>query len=143
LPKLNNITYTPPIPVVTLKRAYSDDKQQLGDLSIDGFKCKTMELSYKNNAKNISAIPKGIYTCKWTFSPRFMRYTYEVMKVPNRTGIRIHSVSWFYSLQGCIGLGKSYGDLNGDKHADLIDSRKTIAEFEKFMNKKDFILEII
>lgn len=107
------------------------------------FTAKTMELSFKGNQRNISAIPKGKYTCKWTFSPKFMRYTYEVLNVPNRSGIRIHSASWFSSLQGCIALGSHFTDLNKDAHADLANSRDTIKAFEQFMNGKDFILEII
>jgi hypothetical protein len=143
LPQLNNITYIPPMPVVVLKRGHSDDKQQLGDLTTKGFTAKTMELSYKNNAKNISAIPKGTYTCKWTFSPRFMRYTYEVLNVPNRTGIRFHEGNYFFQINGCVMLGTHFTDLNKDRHADLANSRKTIKAFEQHMGKKDFILQII
>ena len=142
LPKLNNITYTPPIPVVTLKRAYSDDKQQLGDLSIDGFKCKTLELKYRDNQKNISSIPKGIYTCKRRFSIKF-GWVYEVQNVKGRSGILIHSGNTFFDIQGCILLGDSFGDINKDKHADILNSTKTVKAFETFMQKKDFILEII
>lgn len=134
---------TPILPVVTLKRAYSDDKQQLGDLYTDGFKCKTLELSWKNNATNISCIPKGKYKATYTWSWKFMKYTYEILNVPNRTGIRIHSGNYFFQIQGCILAGDSYGDLNQDRHADILNSTKTVQAFEQFMGKKDFILEII
>lgn len=132
----------PALPVVTLKRAYGDDKQQLGDLYIDGFKCKTLELSWKDNQKNISSIPKGTYTCKRRFSIKF-GWVYEVQNVKGRTGILIHSGNTFFDIQGCILLGDSYGDLNKDKHADILNSTKTIKAFETFMQKKDFLLEII
>lgn len=133
---------TPIIPVVTLKRAYSDDKQQLGDLYIDGFKCKTLELSWKDNKRNISCIPKGRYNVKRKFSPKF-GHVYEVQNVPNRTAIYLHAGNTFFDIKGCILLGDMFGDVNKDKHADILNSKKTVKAFEQFMNGKDFILEII
>jgi len=132
----------PILPKVVLKRAYSDDKQQLGDLITDGFRCKTLELKYRDNQKNISSIPKGTYTCKRRFSIKF-GWVYEVQNVKGRTGILIHSGNTFFDIQGCILLGDSFGDLNKDKHADILNSTKTVKAFETFMQKKDFILEII
>lgn len=141
LPQLQSIKYDL-LPRVTLTRGYGDDKQQLGDLFIQGFRCKTMELSWKDNKQNISAIPKGEYEVVWTFSSRFMRYTYEVLNVPNRSGIRIHTGNYFFQIQGCILLGDSYGDLNKDKHADIRNSTKTLKAFEDFMSRKPFKLII-
>jgi len=142
LPQLKAIKYES-IKTVTLKRGYANANQQLGDLSTYGFACKTLELPWKNNQKNISCIPKGKYTVKWTFSPKFLRYTYEIMNVPNRSGVRLHKGNYFYQVQGCILLGDSYGDLNKDTSADILNSTITIEKFENFMQNKDFILEII
>ncbi|MCF7843895.1 DUF5675 family protein [Candidatus Gracilibacteria bacterium] len=142
LPQLNAIKYDSDIPVVVLKRAYSDSNQQLGDIIADGFTCKTLERAWKDNAKNISCIPKGRYECRWTFSPRFMKYTYEVMNVPNRSGIRFHGANMFFQLNGCIALGTHYGDLNHDKSADIFNSQTTINRFNAVMGKKPFILDI-
>jgi len=132
----------PILPVVTLKRAYSDDKQQLGDLIADGFKCKTLELSWKDNKQNISCIPKGRYNVKRKFSLKFGN-VYEVQNVPNRGGIYIHNGNTFFDIQGCILLGDMFGDVNKDKHADILNSTKTVKAFQTFMGGKDFILEII
>lgn len=141
IPKLQAIKYDT-MPSVTLKRAYNNDFQQLGDLSIGSFNCKTLERPWRNNQANISCIPTGTYQVKYTFSWKFMKYTYEILNVPDRKGIRIHSGNYFFDIEGCIILGAKYGDLNHDSSADILESSKTIAEFEKYMGKKDFILTI-
>lgn len=141
LPKLLSVKYDT-LPVVYLKRGYGDDKQQLGDLIAPTYKCKTMELSWKDNKSNISCIPTGEYICEWTFSPKFLKKTYEVKNVPKRSGIRIHPANYFFALNGCIALGDSYGDLNKDRHADILNSTKTLKAFEQSMGYKPFKLII-
>lgn len=102
------------------------------------FQCKTLEL--------LKCIPKGIYDVKWTFSPRFMKFTYELQNVKGWTGIRIHSGNYAWGKQvdteGCILLGELFQDVNKDGVADIINSRKTIEAFERFMGKKSFKLLI-
>lgn len=140
LPFLERLNGKPTNTLVTLKRFSDDGVQALGDLSYGSFNCKTLERPWKNNQSNISCIPKGVYEVKWTFSPRFMKYTYEIIGVQNRTGIRIHTANWWSQLNGCIALGDSFGNLNHDKQADLLNSKKTLAQFEQVMNKKSFTL---
>lgn len=128
--------------IVTITRKSDNGVETLGDLETDGFKCKTLELSYQGNLPNISCIPKGIYQCKYTFSLKFMKYTYEVQAVPKRSGIRIHSGNYFFDIQGCILLGTGYANLNNDKETDIVNSRKTITEFENILKKQPFTLII-
>lgn len=133
----------PPKIKVKITRQYSAETQILGDLTMPGFECKTLELPNKNNLPNISCIPKGIYNCRWTFSWKFLRYTYEVTDVIGRSGIRFHPANFFFDLKGCIALGDKYGDLNRDAWADLINSKITVAKFEQLLNKKSFQLTIL
>ena len=88
------------VPVVTLTRTEDDGVQTLGRLEYGSFVCNTLELAWKNNQRNISSIPKGTYDVKWTFSPKFMKYTYEIQGVPNRSGIRMHTGNYFTQIQG-------------------------------------------
>lgn len=147
-PFLERLNGKPTNTLVTLKRFSDDGKQALGDLSYGSFNCKTLERPWKNNQSNISCIPTGVYECKYTFSPRLLKYTYEILNVPNRTGIRLHSGNYAFKLNGkpdiygCILLGNGYNDINGDSVKDIINSRVTISLFEKCMNKKPFTLII-
>jgi hypothetical protein len=137
---------------VTLKRFSDDTKQTLGVLSFikdDGqlFVCKTLELPWKNNQSNVSCIPAGSYTCKYTRSNRMSKpghdvFTYEVLSVPDRAGIRIHSANFFSQLLGCIALGDAHQDINNDNEQDVIHSGVTIASFENILQKQDFKLVV-
>lgn len=129
-------------PRVPLTRLYDWGDETVGKLEYRTFTCNTLERGYKENKQNISAIPKGEYRCKWTFSPKFMKYTYEVQGVPNRSGIRIHSASFWSDLLGCIALGKGYANLNTDGKPDLLNSRATVKSFEDLMGRKEFLLVI-
>lgn len=139
---LVNSEVTPTIPVVTLTRQSDDGIQTLGELRIGSFSCKTLERPWKYNMKNISCIPKGTYRVKYTFSPKFLKYTYEILNVPQRSGIRIHSANYFFDLLGCIALGDSYSDINKDGKLDILNSRKTVKNFEDLLQRKEFILII-
>lgn len=130
------------MPTVTLTRNQDDGVQTLGEMSYGNFKCNTLELAWKNNQRNISSIPKGEYDVKWTFSPKFMKYTYEVQGVPNRSGIRLHIGNFFNQIQGCILLGNGYRDVNNDKRLDIINSTVTLKAFEEHLNRKPFKLII-
>lgn len=136
---------------VDLQRFYFDDKQTLGTWTVpdkDIFVCKTLEPAWKHNKTNVSCIPEGKYRCRWTLSPRMTRehgkdvYTYEVLDVPQRAGIRIHSANYYKELLGCIALGDAHKDINADGELDLIHSGKTMEKFVSLMNKEDFMLNI-
>lgn len=138
--------------MVILHRFTDDGKQTLGTLTVQNtkelFVCKTLELGWHDNESNISCIPTGEYTCKWTRSNRLSTaaghdvFTYEVLNVPNRAGIRIHSANYFNQLLGCIALGDAHKDINSDGHLDVLHSGATVAKFAEFMSYQEFKLLI-
>lgn len=131
---------------VFVKRIFSTDFQSLGILYTVSnrqlFVAKTLELPDKDNAQKISCIPTGIYTCKYTLSAHFNKHTYEVLNVPGRAGIRIHSANMASQLLGCIALGSALKDINNDGHQDIIHSGDTMHEFEAMMAGEDFELHV-
>lgn len=144
----------------------STEKQTLGRLfhstGTELFECKTLERPWLDNAPNVSCIPKGKYVCRYTLSPKFSLlaekkylkengtpsptriqiYTYEIMDVPGRSGVRMHALTYYYQSEGCIGLGSDLKDLNADQNFDLIHTGDTMRQFEALMNKEDFNLII-
>ena len=132
-------------PTVTIIRKTTSPVTQ-GNLTAynngKSFSCVTLELPWKDNADNISCIPPGVYDVKWTYSPLFKRFTYEVLNVPNRDGIRFHVANFIKDLLGCIGLGKTFADMNNDGKMDITSSTITVKEFEAFFNKEAFTLII-
>jgi hypothetical protein len=135
---------------IPLYRGLSDTKQTLGQIisAALNFHCDTLELPWKNNEHNVSCIPANKYLCKWTRSNRMSKkaghdvFTYEIMGVPDRAGIRIHSANYFHDLLGCIAFGDGLKDLDMDTELDVIHSGNTIALFARLMDYQDFYLEI-
>mgnify|MGYP001579009667 FL=1 len=78
----------------------------------------------------------------YTLSPLFKKHTYEIQNVPNRAGIRIHSGNYTRQILGCILLGKTLTDIDGDGIIDVTDSSTTVNEFEKLMKFQSFTLKI-
>lgn len=133
---------------VTLNRTFRDSKETKGLLTTDGFKCDTLELPWLNNQHDISCIPAATYQCDYTLSNHLTQLaghpisTYEILNVPNRGGIRIHSGNFNTDILGCVIVGSSYSDINGDGEPDIINSRITLAQFETLMNHEPFTLII-
>ena len=92
------------------------------------------------NAVNISCIPVGDYVCKWTESKKLKKFTYEILNVPGRTGIRFHPFNMIEETKGCIGLGKRI--QHSGKETKILDSRMAISEFENLMEQKLIKLKI-
>lgn len=139
---------------VIVNRIFSNDHGTFGKVRIEVnglynfYSCFSLELPDRGNKSNISCIPMGSYKCIWSYSPRFKKYTYEILEVPKRTGIRIHSANlagdkekgFKAQLNGCIALGEKIGTI--DKQQAILVSKPAIRKFETILNYKPFILEI-
>lgn len=102
------------------------------------FSCYTIELSWKNNAKNISCIPKGVYNLSLHNSKKF-KNTLLLNEVPNRAGILIHvgNSAVLKETQGCI-LPATSLDIKKDAYG--INSR---IAFNEIMKHKTNLKSII
>lgn len=133
---------------VILTRFDSSDQGSFGRIDYKGNARFTGELPDRNNASNISCIPCGLFVVRWTLSPRLKKYTYEVVGVPGRGGIRFHSANLFgdttkgyvAQLLGCISIGERIGYIK--KQKALLVSRPAVAHFEDTMQRLPFLLEI-
>lgn len=130
----------------TLTRGKDDGKETLGTLTVKAngatFTCDTLELPWLNNQHNISCIPKGPYQVEYTYSPLHKKYTYQIMNVPNRDGIRLDVANYASQLLGCVALGNALKDINGDGELDVINSTLTNNSLIGFLNKQPFTLTI-
>lgn len=65
--------------------------------------CDTLEPPVKvDNRHKPKAIPAGTYPLVVTFSPKFQRWLPLLLKVPQRSGIRIHAGNSPADTRGCI-----------------------------------------
>ena len=70
--------------------------------------CDTLEPSlHPTNHLRPKAIPAGRYDVAVTWSPRFKRWLPLLLKVPHRSGIRIHAGNNPEDTAGCILVGRA------------------------------------
>lgn len=118
---------------LVLLRNYQDERVTLGDLLVyEGkkciFKCKTLELPWKENKSKVSCIPPGTYTAKFEYSNAFKQKLFELKGVSDRSEIKIHVANFAKQLLGCIGVGAMIADIDKDGIPDLASSRITLAK---------------
>lgn len=134
-------------PIVDLYRLRRSDQGTEGTLVAGDFSCRTLELPWRENQRQISCIPAGEYDVEIRLSNKYGR-VYWVRHVPNRTYILIHSGNYagdkskgFKShVMGCILLGKKRGFLGGQ--VAVLNSRITVREFVEHMDYEPFKLRI-
>ncbi len=112
----------------------------LGNLFIfDGskllFRCKTIELAWRDNKKNISCVPHGKYPLVFEKSNKFKRKLWELKKVPNRSEIKIHIANYYRDLNGCIAVGDMHTRIDSDPYPDVRNSRYTLSRLHKAMGR--------
>lgn len=91
-----------------LDRIWYTHASTVGKLFIDGnFECYILEDEdkLKNRRKKVygeTAIPRGVYEIRLTYSPRFKRKLPLLVAVPGFTGVRIHAGNTAKDTDGCL-----------------------------------------
>lgn len=136
---------------LVLTRFTSSDQGTLGRLCGHGPRgpvdLATMELPWRDNARNASRIPAGVYACRLTRSPRF-GLVYQVREVPDRSHILIHTGNlagdtergYLTHSHGCILPGRYAGSLSGQRAA--LASRFALSELMAALFEEPFTLRI-
>lgn len=121
---------------LALKRIALRPTYTIGKLYIDdAYFCDTLEDTVRDinksgkfdngeqKIKGKTAIPYGTYEIKWTYSPRFKKYTPQLMNVPSFEGIRVHAGNTSADTEGCLILGEN------KQVGKVLNSRATINKF--------------
>jgi len=96
---------------VDLIRVCSSDEGTFGVMVIDNNPlCVTCEEPWKDNARKVSCIPSGEYSCIPHNGGRF-KDVWEVSGVSGRTAVLIHNGNTINDTEGCILVGKGFGCL--------------------------------
>ena len=127
---------------LTLKRIALRPTYTIGKLYIDdAYFCDTLEDTVRDTNKSgkfdngeqkikgKTAIPYGTYEIKWTYSPRFKKYTPQLMNVPPFEGIRVHAGNTSADTEGCLILGEN------KQVGKVLNSRATINKFYPIIKK--------
>ena len=133
---------------VFLCRMRRSDQGTEGMLIINGFRCCTLELPWRDNKSNISCIPPGEYKVKVRHSNKFGN-VYWITDVENRSWILMHSGNYAGDISkgfkthvaGCILLGKKFGYLYHQRA--ILNSRVTLRKFMNLMKGEEFNIKIL
>ena len=131
----------------TLLRLRDDGQESLGTLFIYDelekvFECKTLELPWKGNKTSISCIPTGTYHVNHRWSAKHKNHL-KIEDVEGRTDILIHIANYVTQIEGCVGVGKTFADINGDGLTDITSSGNTLKELVSIVPIEGMSLEII
>lgn len=140
----------------TLIRLVTGDLGTFGAIMFpDGFGLHTLELPWEENARDISCIPCGIYTCEIDDSPRWGS-AYHVREVPGRSHILFHYGNWAgrksmphlqSKVAGCILVGLSREPIKGsgrdEEQLGLAKTRKACDDMMAHLKGEPFELLVM
>lgn len=106
---------------LTLSRTYQQN-QTIGKLKGDRIDFCTMELVWNDNKTRQSCIPEGTYKVSPRISSKYGKH-FILNNVPGRDAILIHTCNYSRELLGCIGIGLSHKDIDGDGNLDITSSK--------------------
>lgn len=120
----------------------SDDASDCtpGTLLCGDFSCVTLEPPWKENERNKSCIPCGVYTLQRHYSPKFGE-CFAVLNVPDRDDILVHPGNTVEDTSGCIlvGLAKRFDG----KWTFISQSRRALTDLLIHLSgERDLELEI-
>ena len=120
---------------ITVQRKTLTDKTSIGNLLIDGKHfCYTLEDVVREvegqpvaawKVQDQTAIPRGRYRVKVSYSPHFEKYLPELLDVPGWTNVRIHGGNGAVDTAGCILVGSAQAFNRIWNCAKVVDSLTT------------------
>lgn len=113
--------------------------------------CVTLELPFVDadrdgvTDRNVSRVPAGTYEAFRRLSPGHGYVVFELVDVPGRDHVQMHSANLPVDLRGCIGLGRRFGFVEkstGEKGDGILESRTAFRAFMAAYSEQRFKLTI-
>lgn len=124
---------------ILLQRLSTSSEGTLGILLINGRPYYiTLELPWKNNQKDISCIPVGIYHAIKIYSEKFKKEVYVLQDVPGRDLIEFHIGNKLEDTHGCILLGLEFSTTD----YAIVNSRLAFDDFMIRMPSEGFTVTV-
>ena len=106
----------------------------IGVLTIDDFRCFTLELTDRDNKPSVSCIPAGTYEYFKRNSPSNGQVL-ELKHVVGRSFVQVHKGNYTRNIKGCILVGKTIADIDGDGIPDVTSSGDTLEKLLDYVNE--------
>lgn len=91
----------------------------------DVYMADSLELPWLSNHVKISCIPEGVYSIVPTTTAH-LGDCLQILSVPGRTAIYMHSANYVKELLGCIAAGTKCGETVSNSHASIEDILKHV-----------------
>ena len=126
--------------VIELQRLYRDGWTD-GEILINGvLLCRSIELRWANNERNVSCVPEGVYPVAIIQHPKFGECL-QINGVKGRSGILVHVANDAQKeLRGCIAPVFSLSGNGKGQHSRL--ALNYIIENLRISDKKEHYLKI-
>ena len=127
---------------ITANRIFSNENKTLAECFVtqknnsevkELLKYVHIELPWKDNQRNVSCIPAGVYDAMAINRYSNGKYAIWILNVPNRSEILIHEAKFVRHLLGCKAPGHSFAHLDNDGIIDVEDSDKVMKELEEII----------
>lgn len=127
---------------VILIRTGQSEKSIYGIISVrDG---NQIVATWKTIERKEKSFPDGTYDLKFEHSPRFNTSLWELYGIHGRAEIKIHAANYYYQLDGCIGIGGNFVNIDGDDEIDVSESKKALSEFNlSLIKQKESTIKIV
>lgn len=97
----------------------------------------TLEKPWRDNEREVSCIPGGLYLCKLQDNGEKI----SVFNVPNRDGIQIETFNYEHQSKGCIALGQALMRENGVV-VGVSSSKEAFNILLDAVGKNEFVLKV-
>lgn len=109
-------------------------------VAVDGtgntlMECSMLELPWRDNRRQESCIPEGIYHVVTRRTDKFQRH-YHILGVPDRSFILQHPGNYTRQILGCQLPGDELVDINKDGIPDIKNSRRTLDKMLLHLGKE-------
>jgi hypothetical protein len=127
--------------VIELQRSYKSQWTEGIVLIKDVIICRSIELRWANNERNVSCVPEGVYPVAIINHPKFGECLI-ISNVEKRSGILMHTANDAQKeLRGCIAPVFALGENGKGQHSRLalgyiIENLKRSGEREHFIDIK-------
>jgi Family of unknown function (DUF5675) len=119
---------------ITIESLFLAD-MTVGFAQVGDFRFCTLELPWKFNQKMVSCIPRGYYEAFKLKHHKFGNCI-QLLDVPERTEIFMHSGNYLSEIKGCILPGSGFNDINKDGKLDIVNSAVTLQKIFAMLPEK-------
>lgn len=127
------------IPLVRLHRTWQDRNQSLSTMSLFlgaqlNMTSVALERGWRNNEIGVSCLPADTYTVVLEWSEKFQKMLWEIKGTEPREECKFHAANFWRQINGCVALGRTLADIDGDGYLDVTSSKDTMEDFHRLLD---------